>query len=408
MNLPFFIAKRYILGKKSHNAINIVSAISVLGVVIGTMAFILILSVFNGFDILVKGMYNSFYPDVKILPAEGKVFDIHPDTLELLKQVEGVEEVAYILEDNAMLMYGDKPTHTTIRGVSENYNEINNIDSMIWHGDYAQYNQSMPLAVMGRGVFFQLGMVRTNEQRQLKVIVPKRNAKISHDPNKTLTRKLILLSGVFVSQPEIDGKYTIVPLDFARDLFDYQTELSSLQIKLNPELSEKNIISEIKNLLGTSFIVKDRYQQNELLYKTMRTEKWAIFLILALVLIILLFSLVGSLSMLIIEKKKDINILNSLGANRSLIQKIFFREGLLITFTGATLGLFLGSVIALLQEKFELVKLEGGFIIDAYPVDIQPGDFIIVSLTVMTIGAIASYYPLRYLLKRNIEAFRYE
>ncbi len=408
MNLPFFIAKRYILGKKSHNAINIVSAISVTGVVIGTMAFILILSVFNGFDILVKGMYNSFYPDVKVLPAEGKVFNLSGDSLKLLKEIEGVEQVAYILEDNAMLMYGDKPTHTTIRGVSKNYNKINNIDSMMWHGVFAQYNQSMPLAIMGRGVFFQLGMVRTNEQRQLKVIVPKRNAKNSHDPNKILTRKIIALSGVFASQPEIDGKYTIVPIDFARDLFDYSTELSSLEIKLNQEFSEKNTINNIKNLLGSSFIIKDRYEQNALLYKTMRTEKWAIFLILALVLIILLFSLVGSLSMLIIEKKKDINILNSLGASRSLIQKIFFREGLLITFTGATLGLVLGSVIALLQEKYEFLKLEGGFIIDAYPVDIQSGDLIIVSVTVMAIGAIASYYPLRYLLKKNIESFRYE
>lgn len=408
MNLPSFIAKRYILGKKSHNAINIVSLISVAGVVIGTMAFILILSVFNGFDKLVKGMYNSFYPDLKIIPAEGKVFEITPDTLNLLREIKGVEVVAEILEDNAMLMYNDKPTHTTIKGVSENYNQINIIDSMMWHGTYAQYMQSSPMAVLGRGVFFQLGMVRTNDIRQLKVIVPKRKANISHDPNKTLNRKLVLLSGVFASQPEIDSKYTLVPLDFSRNLFEYYTELSSLEIKLDRNESERFIISEIENLLGPAYKVKNRYAQNALLYKTMKTEKFAIFLILALVLIILLFSLVGSLSMLIIEKKKDINILNSLGASKSLIQKIFFREGLLITFTGAVLGLFLGTLIAFLQEKFELVKLEGGFVIDAYPVDIQPGDFIIVTITVMAIGAIASYYPIRYLLKRNIEAFRYE
>lgn len=406
MNLPFFIAKRYILGKKSHNAINIVSGISVLGVVIGTIAFILILSVFNGFDLLVKGMYNSFYPDLKVIPAEGKVFSISEDTLQLLKEIEGVEEIAEILEDNAMLMYGDTPTHTTILGVSENYNKINSIDTLMWHGDYAQYNQAMPLAVIGRGVFYQLGMARTNAQRQLKVIVPKRNAKISQDPNKTLTRKLIAVAGVFASQPEIEGKYSIVPLKFARSLFNYPTEFSSFEIKLNPDISEKKTINEIRSLLGSSFIVKDRYQQNELLYKTMRTEKWAIFLILAFVLIILLFSLVGSLSMLIIEKKKDIHILSSLGASRQLIQKIFFREGLLITFTGASIGLLIGSGIALLQEKFSVVKLGTGFIIDAYPVDLQTFDFIIVSVTVMSIGAIASYYPLRFLLRQNFNAFK--
>ena len=408
MNLPFFIAKRYILGKKSHNAINIVSAISVTGVVIGTMAFILILSVFNGFDQLVKGMYNSFYPDVKILPTEGKVFSLPEDTLNLLKEIEGVEHVAYILEDNAMIMYKGRPTHAVIRGVSENYNKINNIESLIWHGKYDHYNQVMPLTVLGRGIFFQLGMARTNEQQHLKVVVPKRNAPISHDPNKTLNQRIVAVSGVFASQPEIDGKYAIVPLKFAREMFNYPSEFSALEIRIDSSLNEKNIMKNIETLLGEKLLVKDRYQQNELLYKTMRTEKWAIFMILALVLVILLFSLVGSLSMLIIEKKKDIQILNSLGANQNLIQKIFFREGIMITFTGALIGLITGSVIALLQEKFKLVKLEGGFVIDAYPVDIQVGDFLIVTITVMLIGAIASYYPLRFLLKRNIEVFRYQ
>ncbi len=401
MNLPFYIARRYILGKKSHNAINIVSGISILGVVVGTMSFIIILSVFNGFDSLVQSMYNSFHPDIEVSPEKGKVFTMSTDTLSMIKEIEGVQVVSEVFEDNALLKYAERQTVSTIRGVSSNYVEVTDVDSMIYQGEYSLEFQKMPRAVIGRGLAFHLRL-NPDLYEPLKIYVPKRTARISMDPNKSLSRKYILVSGVFYSQPDIEGKYTIVPLSFARELFGYSNAYTSLELKLADLSESSSIKSELQSLLGGGFRVKDKYEQNELLYKTMRTEKWAIFAILAFVLIILLFSLVGSLSMLIIEKKQDIKILHSLGANQALIRSIFYREGILITLAGILLGLILGSGVVLLQEKFGLIKLQGGFIIDAYPVELQFGDVLIVVLTILIIGSLAAWYPIRYLLRQSV------
>ncbi len=399
MKLSFYIAKRYILGKKSHNAINIVSAISILGIVVGTIAFITILSVFNGFDKLVQSMYNSFYADIKISPSQGKVFSISDDTLSFIKNIEGVEAVSEILEDNGLLLYNEKQTVSTIRGVSDSYQEVTDIDSLVYQGKYSLHYQNMARAVVGRGIAYHL---RLNPELYdpLKIYVPKRSEHISMDPNKALNRKFILVSGIFMSQPDIENKYTIVPLEFARQLFDYTNELTSLEIKTRSEHT-RNVEASISDLLGDKYIVKNKFQQNELLYKTMRSEKWAIFAILALVLIILLFSLVGTLTMLIIEKKDDIKILHSLGARRQLIHNIFYREGLIITIAGTLAGLTIGTSIILLQQHFGFLKLQGGFIIDAYPVDLKLIDIVIVAVTVLLIGSIASWYPVRFLIRKT-------
>ncbi len=403
MNLSFFIARRYILGKKSHNAINIVSGLSTLGVVVGTMAFILILSVFNGFDKLVQSMYNSFYPDIAVTPAQGKIFVLSSDTLALINALEGIDEVAEILEDNGILVYNEKQTVSTIRGVSSNYQRVNSIDSLLWRGDFSLNYNNIPMAVIGRGLAYHLNL-NPDMYEPLKVFVPKRTASLSMDPNKSLTRKLILVSGIFSSQPDIDGKYTLVPISFARELFDYPIGFTSLEIKLNSKIPTSATQKALQNLLGEKFLIKNKYEQNELLYKTMRTEKWAIFAILALVLIILLFSLVGSLSMLIIEKKNDIKILHSLGASQRLIRKIFYREGLIITMLGVFIGLSMGIFLVWIQEKYEVVKLHGGFIIDAYPVELQGGDVLIVVATVVIIGALAAWYPVKFILNTSVKA----
>ena len=370
------------------------------GVIFGTIAFILILSVFNGFDDLVRSMYNSFYPDILISPVEGKVFPLNEDTLKQIQQIEGVEFISKVLEDNALLVYNDKQTVGKVKGVSDNFDKVTDIDSLIWAGDYKLWNQSMPRAVMGRGLAYNLS-VNPELFQVLKVYVPRRNVAYSNDPNRSLNRKYTMISGIFASQPDIDGKIVIVPLSFAQQLFEYPGKLSALEIKIDKKISEKTIIKKLDKILGSNYLIKDRYQQNELLYKTMRTEKWAIFLILALVLVILLFSLVGSISMLIIEKKKDISILFSLGAKQKLIRKIFYREGFLITVTGLFFGLVLGVSIALIQEYFGIVKLQGGFVIDAYPVVVKWPDLLIVTTTVILIGLFSSWYPVRFLLKKN-------
>lgn len=400
MNLSFYIARRYILGKKTHNAINIVSAISILSVVVGATAFIIILSVFNGFDQLVQSMYSSFNPDIVVVPSEGKVFEISDDSLKTIHAIDGVSAVSEVLEDNALLVYNERQTVGTIKGVSANYQKVNRIDSLIFQGEYNLYYQQMPRAIIGRGLAYHLNL-NPDLYEPLKIYVPKRNARISMDPNKTLNRKHILVSGVFSSQPDIDGKYTIVPLKFARELFNYSKQISSLEIKLTNQEVSDNVQTQLSEFLGNQFIVKNKYQQNELLYKTMKTEKWAIFAILVLVLIILLFSLVGSLSMLIIEKKKDIKILHSLGANQNLIRKIFYREGIIITLAGTFIGVSLGAIIVFLQEKFGLVRLHGGFIIDAYPVDMQLNDVFIVIFTIVLLGTVAAWYPVKYLLSKS-------
>jgi lipoprotein-releasing system permease protein len=404
LNLSFYIAKRYILGKKSHSAINFVSAISMGGVIFGSIAFILILSVFNGFDQLAQSMYNAFNADLQIIPANGKVFEISGDTLELLKSLNGVDNVTEVLEDNALLIYNEKQMVCRIKGVGDNYEKVTKIDSLIWQGEFKLKDQSMPRAVVGRGISYVLG-INIDLYKPLVVYVPKRTAGISNDPNKTLNRQAILVDGIFSSQPDIDGQYALVPLGFARKIFEYPNSLTSLEIKLNPDSRERLVMRSVKNLLGDNVIVKNRQMQNEALYKAMRNEKWVIFFLLALVLILLLFSLVGSVSMLIIEKKKDIGVLYSLGANSQLIRKIFLREGILITLSGLVVGLSIGSLICILQEQFKLVKLHGGFIIDAYPVDIQWFDLIIVVFTVFLIGSFSSWYAIKFLLKRNFKQF---
>lgn len=399
MNLSFYIARRYILGKKSHNAINIVSAISILSIVVGASAFIIILSVFNGFDQLVQSMYNSFYPDIEITPAKGKVISVPPDTLQLIASTNGIEAMAEVLEDNALLVYNDRQTVGTIKGVGANYNSVNKIDSLVFQGEAKLHFDNMPRAIMGRGLAYHLNL-NPDLFEPLKIWVPKRGARISTDPNKSLNRKNIMVSGIFSSQPDIDGKYAIVPIEFAQSLFGYTNEVTSIEIKLSDvELSDK-VQTELTTLLGANYVIKNKYQQNELLYKTMRTEKWAIFAILVLVLIILLFSLIGSLSMLIIEKKKDIGILHSLGASEKLIRKIFYREGILITTAGALFGVSIGTLFVLAQEHFSFIKLQAGFVIDAYPVDLQLNDVIVVVITIISIGALASWYPVRFLLKK--------
>lgn len=400
MNLPFYIARRYILGKKSHNAINIVSGISILSVVVGAMAFIVILSVFNGFDQLVQGMYNSFNPDIKIVPAKGKVFQLPDDSLHTIRQFDGVFAMTEVLEDNALLVYNERQTVGTIKGVAANYGEVTHIDSLIYRGTYELHFESMPRGVIGRGLAYHLNL-NPDMFEPLKVYVPKRSAQISMDPNKSLSRKHLMVSGVFSSQPDIDGKYTIVPIEFAQSLFNYEGYYSSLEIKLNKLASIEEVETRLEEYLGPNFIVKNKFEQNELIYKTMRSEKWAIYAILVLVLIILLFSLVGSLSMLIIEKKNDIKILHALGANNKLIQKIFYREGVIITLAGTCIGLILGSTIVLLQQHFGLVRLQGGFIIDAYPVNMQLNDLFVVIITVVSLGLTASWYPVKFLLKRS-------
>ena len=401
MNFSFYIAKRYLFAKKSRNVINIISAISVVGVSIGTMALIVILSVFNGFDNLVQSLFNSFDPDIKITIKEGKTFSSGAERIQNLKKLKGVLYMSEIIEENALLKYGDRQFIATVKGVSNEFLNMSGIDSMIIDGEFILKENKNNYAVIGQGVALNLA-VGLNFITPINIYVPKRTQKVSLNPAKAFSRKYIFPSGIFAIQQDFDSRYIIVPIDFARDLLDYSNEVSAIELKLDPVFNKDKLQEEIKKHLGTGYEVKNRFEQQELLYKIMKSEKWAIFLILTFILIIASFNVIGSLTMLIIEKKKDIDTLRSLGTNLSVLRKIFLFEGWMISILGAILGLMTGTIICWIQQHFGLIKIQGSdsFVIDTYPVNIELPDFIYIFLTVLFIGYLAAWYPVRYISRK--------
>jgi lipoprotein-releasing system permease protein len=409
LNFPFYIARRYLVAKKSHNAINIISLISVLGVSVGTMALIVILSVFNGFDELVQSLINSFNPDLKITLAEGKAFHADEAFLGKIKNVAGVYEIAQVLEDKALVRYEEQQTIAEIKGVSDNYAQVTGLDSMIVEGSYNLRNYPDPGALIGQGIKIYLNVMPLSP-RQMVFYVPRRTGDVSLDA-RALNRKYISVSGVFSIEQDYDVSYIFVPLSFARELFDYgENEINMLEIKVTPGVNEQKVQKEIKTVLGNSFTVQNRYQQNEVFYKTMHAEKWAIFLILIFILIVASFNIIGTLTMLMLEKKKDMIILNSMGADIGLLKRIFLFEGWMVSMTGAVSGTLLGLFFCWLQLRFELIKLQGSgsFIIDAYPVVVKPADVIITLLAVAIIGFIAAWYPVSYFTRKHLGTIREE
>jgi len=404
VKLSLYIAKRYLFAKKSRNAINVISAVSVAGVAVGTMALIIILSVFNGLETMVSKIFNTFDPDIKITAAEGKTFIADTSRLKLLANVEGLSCYSLSLEENALLKYGDRQYIATIKGVDDNYAMVTNIDSAMWEGDFIlNDDKGRSFAIPGMGVAVNLGM-RINFVQQLSIIVPRKNASTNLDPENALNRQYVHSSGIFEVEKEYDSKYVYLPIDFVRNLTETYEGTSSIEIKFKENADNKSVQKRITEIFGNGFVVKNQYEQQEIFYKVMRSERLAIFFILTLILIIASFNIIGSLTMLIIEKERDIEILKSLGADNSLIQKIFIFEGWLISIIGAIAGIFLGFLICWLQQTFGLVKLNSeSLIMDAYPVVMKLKDFIIVPGTVLLIGYWAAWYPVRFLTKKFLK-----
>jgi len=407
LNFPFYIAKRYLISKKSTNVINLISGITVFGVAIGTTALIVILSVFNGLESFVISQFNSFDPDLKISIVEGKTFDSENEKLKTIKNLKEVEFYAEVLEENALIKYKDTyQTISRIKGVGGDYEQMTGVDTMIIDGEFKLHLNKMPLAVMGSSAGALLS-VRLNLIDPMKIYMPKRLGdvkNISQDPTKAFKTKSIYPVGVFSIDQDID-EIVLVPIEFARDLLDYKTEVSAIELKLADGLDVDDIKKKIKNILGNEFEVKDRFEQQEFMYNIMKSEKLIIFLILSFILIIASFNIIGSLTMLILDKKEDIAILRSMGANLRTIKKIFLFEGWSISFIGAAFGLGLGALICWLQVTFELVKLQGDaefLYITAYPVEMHFTDFLIVLVTVFFIGFVASWYPVKYITRKYL------
>lgn len=400
MNFPLYIAKRYLFAKKSHNAINIISAISLAGVTIGTMALIIVLSVFNGFDHLIQTLFNSFDPDLKITIVEGKSFQADNEKLKQLSEIPGVVAWSKVIEENALIKYGEKQYIATIKGVDRNYPLINNLDSCITEGSYTLEDEKGRYAVIGQGIEYYL-QVGLKFITPLVIYVPRKSATITMNPENAFNQKYIYPSGVFNILTDYDSKYVLVPISFAQELLDDSLSITALEIRTTENKNVDQIQENIQHLFGTKFSVKNRYQQKELFYRIMKYEKWAIFMILTFILAIASFNIVGSLSMLIIEKKKDISTLHSIGADRQFLRRVFLYEGTMISFFGAFLGLCLGLIICWLQITFGIVKFpsSGSFIINAYPVDIKAMDVAFVLVTVLLIGYLAAWYPVRYIIK---------
>jgi lipoprotein-releasing system permease protein len=410
VNLSFYIARRYLLGKKSRNAINIISAISVLGVATGTMALVIVLSVFNGFDQVVKSLFSTFDPDIRISAVEGKTFVPGEGTLDSLRQLPGVQAVSQVVEENVLLLYGDKQHIATIKGVDEAFEEVTGLDSMIYEGTMKLKDRNRPYAVVGQGVAYSL-QVGLNFVDPLFVYTIDRKARINmSQPEESIRRDFIYPSGIFAIEQDYDSRYIISPIEFVRELLDYDREVSFFELKLDPVFQPEMVQHEIQATMGEEFHVKNRQQQNELFYRVMKSEKWAIFLILTFILIIASFNIIGSLSMLIIEKKKDIITLRNMGANQRLIQRIFLVEGWLISVIGSITGIFLGTVISWIQQRFGVIKLSGSgtFIIDAYPVRIEILDIALIWATVLLIGLLAARYPVKQISRKYLQRIEQE
>ena len=376
MNFALYIARRYLFAKKSHNIINIISIISVLGMATGVMALVVVLSVFNGFDSLIRSMFSTFDSDLKIVLVEGKTFSDTLPEIEALRSNPSIAVFSEILEENAIFRYNKRQHIGTIKGVSRNYPEQTGIAGYL-NAKLAHFDP-------------------------IEIFMPRRGRMPTFTTASVLTSKAIMPSGVFAIEPDFDSQYIITPIEFTRKLLDYQTEATSIELMLVPNANTSKAQKEIEELLGPNFRVLNRFQQNESLYRTMKSEKLAIGLILVLILFIASFNIVGTLSMLIIDKRKDVETLRSLGANSKQIQKIFLAEGLLISFAGTIIGAILGVFICWLQITFKLVKLEGvgGFIVDAYPVDIQTFDIAIILAVVIAIGFFAARFPVRIITQR--------
>lgn len=405
MNFPFYIARRYLFSKKSHNAINVISAISVCGVALATLALICTLSVFNGFQDLVASFFTAFDPELKVTAVRGKVFDGQDPRVLALKQMPEVEVYSESLEDNAMVQYQGRQAMAVIKGVEDNFDRLTPIDSILFgRGDLMLHDEVADYAIPGIQLLSSLGSgIRFLDP--LEVYAPKRGAKVNvANPSTAFVSGNLFSSGLVfaVNQEKYDASYILTSLAFARRLFQYDTEVSAVNLRLNPDADIDAVKKEVQERLGADFRVQDRYEQQADTYRIMRVEKLISYLFLTFILVIACFNVIGSLSMLIIDKREDVVTLRNLGASDSQIVHIFLFEGRMISFFGAFVGVALGLFLCWLQQAFGLIRLgnSGSFVVDAYPVSVEAMDVLVVFVTVLLVGFLSVWYPVRYLSKR--------
>jgi lipoprotein-releasing system permease protein len=404
MRLPLFFARRYLFSRKSHSVINLVSGISAFTVAIPVMAMVVLLSVFNGFDTLIRSMFQHFDPPLEITPTHGKVFSTDSLDTQALRQIEGVSGISFTLEETALFAYRDRQYIATLKGVDSLFPAVVPIREMVVSGDYALKWGDMDQALLGRGVDYMLSGQSTLPTEPISVYMPRRGRSVAFLPIDLYRQKTIFPAGVFALDGETDSKYVLAPLDFAQQLLDYnQRMVSAAAIGLSEGSDPNRIRQEILRILGPDFQVKTRFQQKEELYRLMQYEKWGIYFIVLLVLVIASFSIVGSLIMIIIDKRKDTATLVTLGADVSLLRRIFVDEGLLISGAGTMLGLILGALLCWGQYRFGWVRMAGdSFLIDAYPVEMRWSDLLGVVVSVVVIDYLIARFTVAGMIRKHI------
>ena len=406
MSLSSTIARRYLFAKKSTNAINIISGISVTGVVVATMALVIVLSVFNGFHDLVASFFTTFDPQLEISPAKGKSVAADDPVLQKIKDLPQVDVATECVEDQALAVYRGKQMMVRIKGVEDNYQYLTDIKSILYgDGDFTLHAADLQYGVLGIRVAADLG-TGAYWNDYIKIYAPQREGQLDMmNPEDAFNVDSLLSPGcVFsVRQSKYDKQYILTSITFARNLFFRQGELTSLSLRLKAGSNLGKVKAEIKQLVGEKYIVKDRFEQQEDTFRIMQIEKVLAYIFLTFILVIACFNIIGSLSMLIIDKKDDVRTLRNLGASDKLIRRIFLIEGSLISVVGAVIGTGLGLLLCLLQQEFGLVKMgstSGAFIVDAYPLSVHYSDVAIIFVTVIVVGFISVYWPVKYLTKR--------
>jgi lipoprotein-releasing system permease protein len=401
--LHFLFAWRYFKAKKSTNAINIISWTSIAAIVVGTTALILVLSVFNGFEGLVKSLYSSFYTDLKITPAAGKTMTVDKFLLDKLKAIPGVQNFSLEVEEKAFIQNGDFQSIMHLKGVDENYRYVTGVADHIVKGQYDLGTETDPRLILGGGVEGALGIQADMNIFILKIYLPRRSNSAVIDAMNDISNDSIRTSSAFRIQQDFDNKYGITNIDFAkRALRMSEDEYSAIEIKLADPSEAKDIQRQVKKLFGKEYQVQTIYEQNQSLYAVMNMERWIIYGVLCLILVVAAFNMIGALTMLVLEKQKDISLLHALGANNSFVQRVFLSEGLLLALIGTAAGMILALIIAYLQINFHLIPLEGGsFLIDYFPVKLRLMDFLLVTATVFVIAVLASLIPAKKAASRE-------
>ena len=406
MNFPFYIARRYLFSKKSTHAINVISGISVVGVAVASMALVVTLSVFNGFHDMVASLFTQMDPQLKITPVKGKTAPADDPVLTRIRRLPQVEVATECLEDQALAVYLDRQLMVKVKGVQDNFDSLTHIREILeGDGQYELHAADMHYGIPGLGVAYLLGM-GYNYQQPLKIYAPKREGQLDmSNPTEGFVEDELFSPGVvfFLKQGKYDKNYILTSLEFTRRLFAQDGMLSSLEIRLKPGSDFEAVKAEMQQIAGDRFLVRDRYEQQDDTFRIMKIEKLIAYIFLTFILMIACFNIIGSLSMLIIDKKADVVTLRNLGASDRQITRIFLFEGRMISVIGAVIGIALGLLLCWIQQQYGLVRLgstEGSFIVDAYPVSVHPWDVVLIFITVLLIGFLAVWYPVRYFSRR--------